>query len=234
MSQTEAQAQPQQSWAAWILDAYANSVITSHEDFSDDSSYESPTAESVDMSNKASDTSSSPYGPYVRTGRGGAGNFTWQSEQARDPETQAPISLKERRNITLDLEHIDTSLAVKKSQARRTVTYPRVGRGGAGNIYYQSNEIQQSPTTASFAKSPVSVTSSPVMYTGRGGAGNYVVAKNASDLARQAKEKQEQVDAAKRREDAEQQVQSLLKAPTQAYTGSRRRSFLPEDFETWT
>lgn len=234
MSQTESQTQPQQSWAAWFLDSYANSVIISHEDVSDDSFYETTTVEPVKMGNTTSDTSSSPYGPYVRTGRGGAGNFTWQSEQARDPEAQAPISLKERRNITLDLEHLDTSLAVKKSQARRTATYPRVGRGGAGNIYYQSNEIQQSPTAVAFAKSPVTMTSSPITYTGRGGAGNYGAAKNTSELARQAKEKQEQADAAKRREAAEQQVENLLKAPTQAYTASRRRSFLPEDFETWT
>lgn len=232
MSQTETQ--PQQSWAAWLLDAYANAVITSHEDLSDDSFYDSTYSEPAEMGNTTSDISSSPYGPYVRTGRGGAGNYTWESEQARDLEARAPMSLKERRNITLDLEHIDTSLAVKKSQARRTATFPRMGRGGAGNIYYQSNEIQQSPVTTTFAKSPVSVTSSPVTYAGRGGAGNYGAAKATSDLARQTKEQQEQADVAKRREEAEQQVQTLLKAPTQAYTGSRRRSFLPEDFETWT
>lgn len=233
MLQTESQTQPQQSWAAWILDAYANSIVTSHDDLSDDSLYETITAEPARMGNTTSDISSSPYGPYVRTGRGGAGNFTWESQQAGDLEAQAPRSLKEKRNISLDIEHINTSTAVRNSQARRTVTYPRVGRGGAGNIYYQSNEIQKSPTTTTFARSPQSIVSSPVTYTGRGGAGNYGAAKATNDTARHAKEKQEQVEAEKRREEAEQQVQTLLKAPTQAYTVSRRRSLLPEDLETW-
>lgn len=235
MSQTESQTQPQQSWAAWILDAYANSVAPSHDDLLDDSLYEF-TAESAEMANTSTSTStSSAYGPYVRTGRGGAGNFTWQSQQSIDPEIQAPRSLKEKRNITLAIEHIDTAAAVNRSQQTgRSFTFPRVGRGGAGNIIYtQSNEIQQSPTATTFAKSP-SATSSPIMYTGRGGAGNFIAAKSTSELARQTKEREEQAEAEKRREKAEQQVSSLLQAPGHAYTGSRQRSLMPEEFESWT
>lgn len=221
----------QQSWAAWILDAYANAIITSHEDLTDDSFYDSMSSTPSDTDNTSSP---SPYGPYVRTGRGGAGNFTWQSQHNRDPEGLT-LSFKEKRTISLELEHIDTLAAMKKSQARRTVTCPRIGRGGAGNVVFsQSNEIQRSPTATSFAKSPLSITSSPIMYSGRGGAGNFNATKSASDSARLAKEQQERADAAKRREQAEQQVQALLQAPTQAYIASRRRSLLPEDIETWT
>lgn len=196
MSQTESQTQPQQSWAAWILDAYANSVAPSHDDLLDDSLYEF-TAESAEMANTSTSTStSSAYGPYVRTGRGGAGNFTWQSQQSIDPEIQAPRSLKEKRNITLAIEHIDTAAAVNRSQQTgRSFTFPRVGRGGAGN---------------------------------------FIAAKSTSELARQTKEREEQAEAEKRREKAEQQVSSLLQAPGHAYTGSRQRSLMPEEFESWT
>lgn len=218
-SETQPQPQAQQSWTAWFLDAYANSHVTAHED--DDSAYDSmsPTAEDYQES-------------FVRTGRGGAGNFTWQSQQPRDLEAQKPTSLKEKRKAAVNIEHIDTSRAVDRAP-RRTVTYG--GRGGAGNFHYrQSNEIQMSPTASTFVKSPISATS-PV-YTGRGGAGNFALARSMSESAKFAKEQKEQIEAENRREKAEQAVQSTLQPPSQAYFGSKRRSALPDDSadQAWT
>lgn len=235
---TDSESQSQQSWAAWFLDAYANSVVASHEDFhedvNDDSAYDSmsPTPSEVGSSD-----SSSPYGPYIRTGRGGAGNFQWQSTKSSfDMEAQKPACLKEKRRVTVQIEHLDTSAAVRNAQTRKTSQYARIGRGGAGNIpFIQSNEPQASPVTPSFTMSPTS-TSSPIIRAGRGGAGNFNVAKSKSDAARIEKEKLDEAEAEKRREQAEQKVQNMLQAPTQAYSGQRRRSMLPEDLENpnWT
>lgn len=231
----ESETQPQQTWAEWFLDAYANTNVASHhDDPGDDSAYDSM---SPTMSEAETTETSSPYGPYVRTGRGGAGNFQWQSRQKTDLEAQKPIGLKEKRKAALNIEHIDTSAAVRNAQARKGSQYVRMGRGGAGNMgYIQSNEPQPSPTALTFTKSPVSTTS-PVFASGRGGAGNFAVARSVSAQATLEKEKQERAEAEKRRELAEQQVQSMLQAPSQAYVGTRRRSGLPDDIteaQTWS
>lgn len=219
-TESQSEAQPQQSWAAWFLDAYANSHVISHED-NDDSAYES-TSPTISDSGKAD---ASYHESYVRTGRGGAGNFAWQTPSAVDTEAQKPKTLKEKRNVAINLEHIDTARAVS-SAPRRTVTYG--GRGGAGNFrFVQSNQIQASPTSTAFSKSPISTTT-PV-YTGRGGAGNFAIARSVSEGAKFAKEQQEQIEAEKRREQAEHAVQSTLQPPSQVYFGSRRRSMLPDD-----
>lgn len=222
--------QNQQSWAAWILDAYANSVVTGHEDI-DDSDYSE--ALSPAMSEETNADSASPSGAYVRTGRGGAGNYQWQSQQQPDLEAQKPMSLKEKRKIAVKIESIDTAAAMRNAQSRNPSQYVRTGRGGAGNFgsIIQMNTPQPSPTAANFAKSPRSA-GSPVVYAGRGGAGNLAAGRCSNEQVKLAKEKAEQAEAEKRREQAEQQVGSLLQPPTQAYIGARRRSALPEDFET--
>ncbi len=232
----ESHTQPQQSWAAWLLDAYANAVVTEPcEIEDDDSAYESMSPATSEVGKTES---ASPYGPYVKTGRGGAGNYQWQMQQRSDLEAQKPMSLKEKRKVAVAMESIDTAAAMRGAQARKTSQYTRVGRGGAGNFgaYVQSNEPQASPTAASFRANTPTSSNSPVMHSGRGGAGNFIAARSASDSVKLAKERQEQAEAEKRREQAEHQVGSLLQAPSQAYTGNRRRSALPDEFElqNWT
>lgn len=227
----EPDTQPQQSWAAWLLDAYTNNVATEPREVGDDdSAYESM---SPAVSDVGKTESASPYGPYVKTGRGGAGNYQWQAQQRPDVEAQRPMGLKEKRKVAVAMESIDTAAAMRNAQSRNPSQYTRAGRGGAGNFstFVQSNEPQPSPTAASFSvKTPTSA-GSAVMPSGRGGAGNFIAARSASESVKLAKEKDEQVEAEKRREQAEQHVGSVLHPPSQAYTGDKRRSTLPEDFE---
>lgn len=221
--------EPQQSWAAWFLDAYANTNIVSHDDSADDSAYE--TASPTSMS-ELSNTESSPYGLYVKTGRGGAGNFTWQSQQPADLESQKSGSLRDKRKAAMKIEHIDTSAAVRNAQTRQVSQYARVGRGGAGNMpIIQSNEPQASPMVSTFSRSPISA-SSPVIVSGRGGAGNFGAARSVSAQAAIEKEQRERVEAEKYREQAELKVSGMLQAPSQAYVGTRRRQGLPFEMET--
>ena len=227
----ESHTQSQQSWASWLIDAYANAVATQPcEVVEDDSAYDT-TSSTVSGVGKAEEAS--PYGPYVKTGRGGAGNYQWQTAQRPDVEAQKPISLKEKRKVAVVMESIDTAAAMKNDQARNPSHYARTGRGGAGNFttIVQSNEPQASPTASSFrVKTPTS-SSSPVMHSGRGGAGNFMAARSASESVKSAKEKEAQEEAEKRREQAEQQVGNMLHPPSQAHIGDRRRSTLPNDFE---
>ncbi|KAK5947089.1 hypothetical protein PMZ80_001235 [Knufia obscura] len=232
----ESETQPQQSWAAWLLDAYANAVVTEPcETEDDDSAYESM---SPAVSEIGKTESASPYGPYVKTGRGGAGNYQWQARQNRDVEAQKPMSLKEKRKVAVAMESIDTAAAMQNAQSRKVSQYARAGRGGAGNFtaYVQSNEPQPSPTAASFRVVTPTSSNSPVIHSGRGGAGNFIAARSASDSVKLAKERQEQAEAEKRREKAEQHVGSVLQAPSQAYIGNKRRSALPDEFANtdWT
>lgn len=235
--------QSQQSWAAWILDAYANSIIpaTSEEsqyEDGEDSAYESMSPSSAttgDPTLTTTNDAASAYGPYVRTGRGGSGNYTWDTAPSvsGDVEAQRPRagSLREKRRAAANVEHIDTSAAVRNSKLRQSSQYVRVGRGGAGNIpFVQSNEIQRSPASATYPKSPLSGSSS-TSHTGRGGAGNFAASRSASESAKTLKEKEEQEKADQRREDAERQVGEILRPPTQAWLGGRRRSWLPTEEE---
>jgi len=226
----ESQTEPQQSWAAWFLDAYANAVVTEPcEVIDDDSAYESM---SPAMSDVGKAESASPYGPYVKTGKGGAGNYQWQVQQNPDVEAQRPTGLKEKRKAAIAIESIDTAAAMRNAASRKTSQYARSGRGGAGNFgaYVQSNEPQASPTAANFWASAPASSSSPVMHSGRGGAGNLGAARSASESVKVARERHEEAEAAKRREQAEHQVGTLLQPPSQAHIGSRRRSTLPDEF----
>lgn len=206
----------QQSWTAWILDAYSQSAITSMDDSSDDSSYESmsPTASSPNPNCPT-------HGEYLRTGRGGVGN-TWSQSvriQKPNPEVQTVRSLKERRGLAIN---IDTTVA----QSRSSSQYIRVGRTLQ---YIQSNEPQMSPVTST-PKLP-SLVSSPVIHSGRGGAGNFGASAAAAKQAKLLKEQQDQIDSDKRRQEAEQHVVAMLQPPSSAYMKTRRRSTLPDNFE---
>lgn len=231
--------QQQQSWAAWLLDAYASSVAPSpteevEYDSSEESGYDSASPTISHASMASSNSSSLPHGPYFRTGRGGAGNFQWEAPQsAADVEAQNGKTLRERRKTALTIEHLDTSAAVQSSRAqKRSSQYIKTGRGGAGNIpYVQSNSPQQSPRSASFIlRSPVS-SASPLTHVGRGGAGNFAAAVTANEQILSAKAKEERLKAQKTREAAEHQVENLLQPPTQAWLGGRRKSAIPDEFE---
>lgn len=218
-----------QGWTEWFLSSYAASVshdvdeVTQWEDDDPHVSLESPTSltshSSWDFSMDSRRSSTSPYGPYTKTGRGGAGNFLWEShQQDQDIELQKVSSLSERRRAAAKLERLETGEAM---DARRLSSqYMHVGRGGAGN-YTQSNEIQsaKSPRTPSFTLSRAS--SFPV---GRGGAGNLSSAEESRARAEQERLEKQRLEAEKRREQVAEQVDDILQAPPGAMLSTSRRS----------
>ncbi|KAI1616015.1 hypothetical protein EDD37DRAFT_103908 [Exophiala viscosa] len=234
----------QQSWADWLLDSYASSVspIISespyrHHDDShsiSDNSYSTSPTNPNSLSPMSSVSNSSAYGPYVRTGRGGAGNFIWQTElkPARsadlDLEAQAAksSSLAERRKATARLESIDTKPAMRLRQ--QSAHHLSVGRGGAGN-YASGAEIAQAKRSPSLPLSfsssrPVSPPSAGAIHAGRGGAGNYEAAAAIGGRIESQKELEERLAAEQRREQIAVEVDGLLQPPPEAFLGGRRKS----------
>lgn len=237
MAAVTQQAPPSQSWAAWLLDSYALSIspVNSQHDDEDDPVSHSTYTTSPVHSPMASISNSSAYGPYVRTGRGGAGNFSWQSDDKSsksqsviDVEAQndpvQPSSLGERRTAAAKLENIDTHDAMRLRQS--SAHYLPSGRGGAGN-FISSSEIAQAKRSPSL---PVSLTGvkagSPIypVHPGRGGAGNYAASAEASGRKTTDKDRQERVEAEQRREQVVYEVDGLLQPPPGAWLGGRRRS----------
>lgn len=183
-------------------------------------------------------SNSSAYGPYVRTGRGGAGNFTWEASikspkvSEIDLEGQNPkhSSLADRRKAAANLENINTKRAVNKHTRQSSGGFLSVGRGGAGN-YASSNDIappKRSPSlpvsmSAGASRNP-SPTSQFFVHPGRGGAGNYA---NANDMTTRNETEKEQADrlaAEQRREQIAEEVDGLLQPPPGAWLGGRRKS----------
>ncbi|KIV78603.1 hypothetical protein PV11_06240 [Exophiala sideris] len=234
----------QQSWADWLLDSYASSVspIVSdspyrhHDDshsISDDSYSTSPSNQNS-LSPMSSTSNSSAYGPYVRTGRGGAGNFNWQTElkPARSPDldlemqTTKHSSLTERRKAAARLESIDTKHAMRLRQ--QSAQHLSVGRGGAGN-YASGAEIAQAKRSPSLPLSigssrPVSPPSAGAIHAGRGGAGNYEAAAAFGGRIESGKDAKERLAAEHRREQIAVEVDGLLQPPPEAFLGGRRKS----------
>lgn len=236
----------QQSWAAWLLDSYASSVspVTTdspyrHHDEShptSDQSYTVSPTQSSSLSSVSSISNSSAYGPYVRTGRGGAGNFNWQTDlkpakpsSNLDLEAQQPSqqpSLAERRKAAARLENIDTAEVVHRRQ--NSAQFLSVGRGGAGN-YASNSELIQAKRSPSL---PVSLhstkpTSPPTSYgphPGRGGAGNYAAAAEATGQTHEEQQQQERLAAEQRREQIVVEVDGILQPPPGAWLGGRRKS----------
>ncbi|EXJ81964.1 hypothetical protein A1O1_08031 [Capronia coronata CBS 617.96] len=232
----------QQSWAAWLLDSYASSVSPVTSDFPDrhhdsasasTSTSDSPYTTATAHSPQSSISSSSPYGPYVRTGRGGAGNFTWQTElkpkkssSPLDLESQpAPqTSLNERRKAAAKLEHINTeTVRLRQSSAQ----YLSVGRGGAGNYVSPAERSQAKrspslPLSVSSAKAGSPTTQYP-FHPGRGGAGNYAAAAEFNGRAKTESDEEEQRIAQQRREQIIEEVDGLLQPPPGAWLGPERR-----------
>ena len=217
-----------QSWTSWILDSYASSVHTTSV---------SPGVESSDPiedTHRAapplgarSPSASSAFGPFVKPGRGGAGNFTWQSDQPPDIEAQRQSSLTDRQRAAAQIEHLGLvdALNVAKIRKKKSLQYLRVGVGGAGNLsLVQSNEIQN-PRSPSFSRSTSSPKSAtfPKLHHGRGGAGNYAAATEGGKKTENEKEFEERIAAERTREKVEQDVESLLRPPQGALLSEGRR-----------
>lgn len=238
MSTTQPQPQAQ-SWAEWLLDAYASSVspnpsepAADDEDTTDGSNYD-PTSP-VSQQSSTFSSSSSPYGPYVKTGRGGAGNFAWQSIQpiktpSDDLEAQKPSTLSARRKAAANIEHLDTGAAMRSKATQRSVSqYIRVGRG-----FVQSNEVQQSPRSVSTPidalYTPTSATPTSAVHPGRGGAGNFAAAAAVKEKAESEREAKERIEAERKRQLITEEVESKLMPPPDAWLGGRRKSMnIPE------
>ena len=227
---------PQQTWAEWFLDSYAaSSPVTAEpihytEDDSDESnthSDDSPMSATSQSSAARSysahaTTSLSPYGPFTRVGRGGAGNFQWQTPVAtsQDLETAQHVSLSERRSAAAKLQRINTEQIKARNISSQ---YVHVGRGGAGN-FAQGSEIHlsKSPTTPSSR-----TVSTPIV--GRGGAGNVGKREEQRKQLRREQEDMERIVVEKRREKVEQHVDSLLMPPPGAFLGGNRRASFMDD-----
>lgn len=246
-STTQSWAAATQSWASWLLDSYASSVsplatdtsFHHHEDSistSDSSYHESQTSAS-------SVSTSSTYGPYVKNGRGGAGNFMWETDLKLAPRSTSPVdleanrqpqpqvSLAERRRASARIESINTGNAMRRRQ--NSTHYLGVGRGGAGNI--ASNDmipVQRSVTLPANMVSPASSkppspkhqNSYPVIHSGRGGAGNFAAALEANGRVESEREQEERLAAEQRREQIVEEVDGLLQPPPGAWLGGRRKS----------
>ncbi|KIW52538.1 hypothetical protein PV05_08168 [Exophiala xenobiotica] len=243
----------QQSWAAWLLDSYASSVspVTSdspyrHHDDShsiSDSSHATSPSRSNSLSPMSSISNSSAYGPYVRTGRGGAGNFTWQTDlkpaKSSDLDLEAQsikqTSLSDRRKAAAKLENINTDKAVNKHARQSSAQFLSVGRGGAGN-YTLTNEIappKRSPSlpvslSASGSRNP-SPTNLYFVHPGRGGAGNYANAADVGTRNESEKEQEERLAAEQRRDQIAEEVDGLLQPPPGAWLGGRRKSEIMDE-----
>ncbi|KAI0408768.1 hypothetical protein F4802DRAFT_366374 [Xylaria palmicola] len=157
---------------------------------------------------------------YLRTGRGGAGNFYSQKDvedaatkdRAEDPEAQKPPA------------HLDdNSTAPSASAGTNTVSsatpgaYARSGRGGAGNFVSPSSLPPTTTTSAPPSAPPPSGTPRP-KYSGRGGAGNWAGADgDLSDGARRAGDDQD-----RRRKEAldagiAEEIRAALPLPRRTY-----------------
>ncbi|KIW31677.1 uncharacterized protein PV07_03286 [Cladophialophora immunda] len=246
-STTQSWAAATQSWASWLLDSYASSVspmatdtsFRHHEESNSTSEYSS---HDDGQSSESSVSMSSAYGPYVKTGRGGAGNFNWQTDVQLAPRSTSPVdleanrspqphsSLAERRNVAARLESINTRDT--RPLRQNSAQYLSAGRGGAGNyVLADMKSLQRSPSLpASFASpvpgkppSPQGQNSYPVGNAGRGGAGNYAAAADAKGRGESEKEQEERLAAEQRRGQIAEEVDGLLQPPPGAWLGGGRR-----------
>jgi hypothetical protein len=192
-------------------------------------------------------SNSSAYGPYVRTGRGGAGNFTWQTDlkpakssadlDLEAQSTKQTSSLSDRRKAASKLENINTNRAVSQQHTRQSSTqFLSVGRGGAGNYTSSTSEIappKRSPSlpvslSASGSRNP-SPTSLHFVHPGRGGAGNYANAADVGSRNETEKEQEERLAAEQRRDQIAEEVDGLLQPPPGAWLGGRRKSEIMDE-----
>ncbi|OAP60990.1 hypothetical protein AYL99_05994 [Fonsecaea erecta] len=246
-STTQSWAAATQSWASWLLDSYASSVspmatdtsFRNHEESHSTSEYSS---HDDGQSSAGSVSVSSAYGPYLKTGRGGAGNFNWQSEVQLAPRSTSPVDLEANRPA-----HPHSSLAERRKAAARLETlnthdmrplrqhsaqYLSAGRGGAGNyVLADMKSLQRSPSLPASFSSPVAGKPPspqdhrlyPAGNAGRGGAGNYAAAADAKGRVESEKEQEQRLAAEQRRGQIAEEVDGLLQPPPGAWLGGGRR-----------
>ncbi len=207
-----------ESWTDWILSSYSSSVNPSNLDLP-------ITPNPEPESDPSTESSASPWGPYTKTGRGGAGNFIWESDLPQDVESQIRPSLRlNQQASTFDEE----DERVDKLRVKKRPVNIHTGRGGVGNL--SATYAAQSPRSPSWPISPTSEPSptkarvaSAAVY-GRGGAGNLAPSAATVSQAKDEKMEEERKIAEDLREKAEHDVENMLRPPEGAFlAGSRRR-----------
>ncbi|TGJ87719.1 hypothetical protein E0Z10_g1035 [Xylaria hypoxylon] len=170
---------------------------------------------------------------YLRTGRGGAGNF-YSQKDVEDAATKDKTEDIEAQKPTAPLDANGT--APNTVSPANTGVYARSGRGGAGNFVPSSNlpntTTSPPPSSSPYTSTPTSTSngqsSGASKYAGRGGAGNW--GDGESEGVKLAKDEQD-----RRRKEAldagiAQEIRANLPHPPRTYhlhePGRGRR---PED-----
>jgi hypothetical protein len=207
-----------ESWADWILSSYSESISPPPIE-----APPSPSPES-DSSDVSPDSSSSPWGPYTKSGRGGAGNFQWQSDIPHDVGAQHRSSSRDRQTSAANSEPADSEETIASRKRPANIV---TGRGGAGNLVPATYApgTPRSPTWPMSPNSPPSATprNASAVY-GRGGAGNFTASSLALSQTRDEKLEEERKMAEDLREKAEHDVENMLRPPEGAFlAGTWRR-----------
>ncbi|CCX09658.1 hypothetical protein FPQ18DRAFT_275184 [Pyronema domesticum] len=146
--------------------------------------------------------------PYIRTGRGGAGNHI-PAEEARSEDLEAA---KEGG--------VANAMAADQMMEATPGEYKHTGRGGAGN-YYEPSNLQQTGTIEPVIEDHEPSTEQPAIrqWTGRGGAGNFAASHGPTPEEIEAKEREQ---AKKLQEEVRKSVESSLPKPMGAHLGGRK------------
>ncbi|KAI1282420.1 hypothetical protein F5Y07DRAFT_238969 [Xylaria sp. FL0933] len=140
---------------------------------------------------------------YLRTGRGGAGNF-YSQKDVEDAVTKDRTEDIEAQKLPAKLDNNSTTPSALPPSSTGGGAYVRAGRGGAGNFVMPPSNLPTTHSPPSLSPPPPS--SSPPAaqqssvpssagvsrYSGRGGAGNWGHSNSESEGARRAKDEQEQ------------------------------------------
>ncbi|KAI8634736.1 hypothetical protein F5Y19DRAFT_122934 [Xylariaceae sp. FL1651] len=162
---------------------------------------------------------------YLRTGRGGAGNFYSQKdvvdaatrERIEDVEAQKPPTAQ---TIPDDNGTDRSSSATTAAAGGTGGNYLRSGRGGLGN-FVPSSALPTTISSSTSSPSTTATSSEPAprpKYSGRGGAGNWA-ADSTGESAEVMKAKAEQEQRRKEALDAgiAQEIRANLPQPPRIY-----------------
>lgn len=233
---------PRQTWSDYILSTYSSSISPTHDPDQyapSATAITSPTPTTTTVSMSPSSSTTSPWGPYTKSGRGGAGNFTWQSSSSSSPTNPDPdpesgiqqTSLSARQKAAADLSAREqASTLAQKPKAE----YTHLGRGGAGN-FTPSAEVAPPPsapeviddaprprTSSTFSTAVDPYLAARSGYYGRGGAGNYTdSAAEVEETKRREREREREREESLRRQ-VEESVLIGMRRPEGAVTRERR------------
>ncbi|KAI0391503.1 hypothetical protein F5Y17DRAFT_440277 [Xylariaceae sp. FL0594] len=137
---------------------------------------------------------------YLRTGRGGAGNFYSQKDVedavkgGRKDDIEAQILAVPARlddnGTTPSSSSGNNTASSSSSSTPHSAVYARSGRGGAGNFVPASSTTTSTPTQVN----PPHPQPQPHKSSGRGGAGNFVMT-NTNTMSEEARKAAEEQDA---------------------------------------